>query len=470
VYSLFKISYFNPVIIILSVFVWLLFPGLSTFSYIAIFVSIHQIVLLFNSIGHVIPVRYLFGCFMCLQYFIGPVLAYNGLDQFQYPLYRMQIGETQYFQYAVPAVLLFILGLHIRAGNLKGEHIDLDKITAFVSRHKKLPYIFIAIGLVSSMTVLMLPQSLTFVMLAISSLKFVGVFLLVLGSKHLKPLPLIIVFGSIISSSLGNAMFHDLLIWVIFTGCVLCTKYKPNLAVKLALCVGFILLAVVIQQVKFTLRGALREGKQGNLQLLTNAYYQEQQSKGLFTFQSLAPNNVRINQGFIITYIMKNVPSVTPFSEGGELYQIIEAAFLPRFLAPNKLEAGDRTIFTRYTGIPLDYGTSMGLSSLGDAYINFGIFGGCIFMLILGLFYSEVLIGFGKHAVSFPVLALFTPVVFLFPIRPDSELQMSLGHIVKTTFLVYVFFRFYKEMFRYNEVTSDEEGELLTPPEIAFSK
>jgi hypothetical protein len=121
-----------------------------------------------------------------------------------------------------------------------------------------------------------------------------------------------------------------------------------------------------------------------------------------------------------------------PFENGKEMMRILEAAFLPRIIAPNKLNAGDREIFMKYTGLGLRKGTSMGLSSVGDAYINFGVIGGSIFMFFLGLAFSEVLNAFEKYSKQFPFLLLFTPLVFYYPIRPDCELQTTLGHLVKS--------------------------------------
>ena len=133
---------------------------------------------------------------------------------------------------------------------------------------------------------------------------------------------------------------------------------------------------------------------------------------------------------------MTTVPTKVPFSNGAEMYEILEAAILPRFLAPNKLTAGNREIFMKYSGIPLRAGTSMGLSSLGDAYINYGLFGGCIFMFLLGLLYSYVLNIFFKQSKEFPILILFVALVFYYPIRPDCELQTILGHLFKSCFLI----------------------------------
>ena len=91
----------------------------------------------------------------------------------------------------------------------------------------------------------------------------------------------------------------------------------------------------------------------------------------------------------------------------------------------------------------------MGLSSVGDAYINFGIFGGCIFMFLLGLFYSEVLNSFKKHSKYYPTLILFVPLVFYYPIRPDCELQTILGHLIKSCFLIFVMIQIWGNRFHF---------------------
>jgi hypothetical protein len=460
--TLFDNKYYSPVFLWLAGLSWFAFPSLSIYSYIALVITIHQFVQLFNSIGHVIPVRFLFSTFMCLQFFVGAIFAYNGLDEFQYPPYRMQVAEAVYFSYTIPAVLAFIIGSHISDGGLKGEKVNLEGIQEFVQRKKLFPYIFIIIGFFSSIISAFLPAEIGFVFHIFGGFKFVGLFLLILGSEKLKVAPLIIVFGSIISSSLGSAMFHDLLTWLLFTGAVFCIRYKPTALVKIFICVGFILLAVVIQQLKTGLRNAAKEGKKAGLETLSQVYYDQQQHDAIFGFHSLAPSNVRINQGFIISYIMTTVPARVPYSNGGELYQILEAAIMPRVLAPNKLSAGDRSIFTKYSSIPLDGGTSMGLSSVGDAYINFGLIGGCVFMFLLGLMYSEILKGFERYSKIFPILILFTPLIFYYPIRPDSELQTSLGHALKGCFIIFVIFRVFKEVFRNKPKAANEEYSTLS--------
>jgi hypothetical protein len=436
-----------------------LFPQISILCYIALIISIYQFILLFNAIGDIIAVRYLFGAFMCLQFFIGPSLAYNGFDDYQYWLYKMQIPEADYFSYAIPAVLAFIIGLHITAGNFRGEIIDEKAVARFSDRNPRLAYIFIGIGFFASILSGYVSSELAFVFYILGSLKFIGLFLIALGNKELKIIPLILVLSSIVVSSLGEAMFHDLLTWLLFVGSVYALKYKFGFNLKLGACVSFVLLAVIIQQLKGSYRNATgNEGKEAGLETLSEIYSAENEgSNSIFSFASLAPSVVRINQGFIITNIMKKVPDGEPFSKGEEMNQILEAAFMPRFLAPNKLQAGDRSLFEKYSGIHLREGTSMGLSSLGDAYLNYGIIGGSIFMFVLGFSYSVMLNYFDKQSKKGqPILLLFIPLIVYYPIRPDCELQTILGHFVKTTFMILAAAYFWKSAF-YDQPALEED-------------
>ena len=423
-------------------------PGLSWYAYTAVLISLQQFILLFNAVDFIVPIRYLFGAFMCLQFFIGPVLAYNGLGQYQFIGYQMRVSEVEYFSYAIPAVSAFIIGLHISSRKSKGEMLNEKAILDLVNQYPRLPFVFIVIGFFSSILSGLFSSDFTFVFVLLGGFKFIGLFMIILGGKKLKILPIIIVVGSIISSSLSSGMFHDLLTWVIFTLAILAVKYKPRLAVKLSGTILFITLAVLIQQTKGYYRERIwQEGSAGNLSTLANVY---ETNTNLFSLENLAANSVRINQGFILTNIMTTVPSQVPFSNGAELKQIAASAVLPRILAPNKLNAGDKELFIKYSGIQIESGTSMALSSLGDAYLNFGTFGGCIFMFFLGLLYSEVLKALNRKSAKFPLILLFTPLIFYYPIRPDCELQTILGHLVKSCFLVYVLFTFRKDIFRIN--------------------
>lgn len=445
-YSLFKIKYNWGVYLLLLFTIRLVWIDISWLSFIALAITINQFMLLFNSIGSIIPIRYLAGSLMCVQLLLGPTFAFNGLDEYQYITYKMKIPQTDYFLYVIPAVVCFIVGLHITAGKLKGEVLDREAIRRFVDKSGNTAYIFIGVGFLSSLVASFFSAELAFIFILLGNFKFVGLFMLLLGTKKLKILPIVVVMGSIVLDALSIAMFHDLLTWILLLGSVLAIKYRVKFVFKAIAATSFILLSVIIQQLKKDYRAsATIEGT--GVESFEKVYRDKQESNSLFSFEKLAESNVRINQGFIITNIMRTVPDKVPYEDGKEMLQILEAAIFPRILAPNKLNAGDRVIFMKYTGMILAAGTSMGLSSVGDAYINFGPIGGCIFMFFYGLFFSEVLNGFKKNSVRYPILYLFIPLVFYYPIRADCELQTILGHIIKCCFLIFMVIQIWKATF-----------------------
>jgi hypothetical protein len=361
----------------------------------------------------------------------------------------MKIDEWSYFQYAIPAVVLFIIGLHLYAGKNKGETLNVDQIKLFYKKEKHLPFLLIFLGLGSGLIAPYFSTDLAFVFYILGSAKFIGLFILIIGLKKIQLFPSILVVGSIISTSFGSGMFHDLVTWLIYIIAVVGIKYQFSIWFKWVGLFVFIFLMAVIQILKADYRTATSlENKEANVETFYELYQKENQSKGVLSFSNLAASTVRINQGFIISNIMTNVPAKVPFSNGSELYLLLESAVLPRFIAPNKLNAGDRSLFTKYSGIPLKQGTSMGLSSLGDAYINFGILGGAIFMLVLGLLYSYILNSFGKFSVYYPVLTLFTSLAFYYPIRPDCEMQTILGHLFKSCFIIFCVIWIWKSRFK----------------------
>jgi hypothetical protein len=232
-------------------------------------------------------------------------------------MYKMRITESAYFQYAIPAVTLFIIGLHLNAGKYRGEIVDLDQIEAFVKKNKKIPYIFIGIGLFSSIIGSYFSNDLAFVFYLLGSFKFIGLFLIIIGTKRLQVLPLIIVIGSIISSSFGNGMFHDLLTWIIYSASIFAIKYKFDFKVKMIGLASFILFAVVLQVLKGNYRAVTGVAKEkAGVETFAEIYQKENEKKGVFSFENLATSNVRINQGFIITNIMTNVPDKVEHANG----------------------------------------------------------------------------------------------------------------------------------------------------------
>jgi Na+/proline symporter len=253
----------------------------------------------------------------------------------------------------------------------------------------------------------------------------------------------------VISSSIAQGMFFDLLTWLTFLGSVYAIKFKPNNYLKVTFILLFSLFAVIIQQLKGDYREATwKQGEEASVETVKKSLKKKNEKQGIFTSESLGASNLRINQGYIVTNIMKTVPDKVPYENGAELELILESSILPRIIAPNKLNSGDRFIFMKYSGIPVAVGTSMALSSVGDAYINFGPLGGTIFMFFFGLLFNYFLKLFNKKGKEFPIAILLATVAFYYPIRPDCELQTILGHLFKSTIIIFVILSVWRHNFK----------------------
>jgi len=81
----------------------------------------------------------------------------------------------------------------------------------------------------------------------------------------------------------------------------------------------------------------------------------------------------------------------------------------------------------------------MGISLLGEAYINFGVKGAWVFMFLFGLVSSFVIQRFFLLAVKYPTIWLWFPLILLHFVKAETELLVQLNFLVKSIILVYAF-------------------------------
>ena len=86
----------------------------------------------------------------------------------------------------------------------------------------------------------------------------------------------------------------------------------------------------------------------GGIESLSDAVSNESKDKeGLLNIDNLASSLTRSNQGWIFASSVERMNRAKDYQQMKLLNIYAEAAFLPRFLAPNKLKAGDNEIFNR---------------------------------------------------------------------------------------------------------------------------
>lgn len=385
-----------------------------------------------KQLGKSIPILELMLLVAGLQWIIGPLIEYVS-PTFHYKYY-MYVDESEYMSFVVPAYIVFsaaiLLGL-----NKKDEYkIPLDDL----KNYSKLGIYFIVLGFIADFAL----GFLGFFGFILANLKYVGAIILYFSPNKNYRIAFYVIIILLLIQSLSNALFHDFILWSVFFYMFWTYKYKPSLRTKLGTFVLAVVLMASLQSVKSAYRAQVWSGYSGNkVELFATLIYNDlfgatEESKE--TINGEVSNNVRLNQGWIISAIMNEVPLRTDFFEGSTVLAALESALLPRFLAPNKAEAGGRENFRKFTGLYISDGTSMGISIVGEAYGNFGIYGGIFFMGIWGFFILKVwqfLINKSKDQI---VLLAFLPLIFLQVVKAETELVVVLNHLIKTGIAVLI--------------------------------
>ena len=382
-----------------------------------------------------VPLLQLTSLIAVLQWLVGPLLAYN--NDYQYGKYQMYVDEAQYFQYTLPATTLYVvvmlaIGASIRQKELLGQ---LDR-----SNFVKIGFFLNIVAFVASVALTRAPSSLFFFLALVSQARYVAA-IYFLFSKH--PLRLLLAAGSLsflLVGSLSVGMFHDLLLWVALIFCYWFAQRKWVFRTKL-LALGLSgLFLFALQVVKADYRAQIRRGEQPSLAGMMVGYLSP--TGKAWDDGALANAIVRLNQGWIISAVMDNVPAEEPFADGETIKAAVVSAFLPRFLAPDKQEAGGRANFMRYTGLELNNETSMGISPLGEAYANFGVFGGTLLMMCFGGLFGLLFKTSLSFVVRRPAFFFWLPLIFYQSIKAETEFLVVLNQLSKGTVVALLMYYF----------------------------
>jgi hypothetical protein len=92
----------------------------------------------------------------------------------------------------------------------------------------------------------------------------------------------------------------------------------------------------------------------------------------------------RLNYNWMVGAAMAHLRTPNDFGKGETLWMGV-LAIIPRVLWPDKpIQAGSMNFVSHYTGVKFAEGTSVGMGLIFEFYVNFGIYGVLIGMLIVG--------------------------------------------------------------------------------------
>jgi len=301
--------------------------------------------------------------------------------------------------------------------------------------------------------------SLGFVLQLCANLRYVGALgrMLVAGPGWLWRVLLTLILESLLATQSG--MFHSLLLWCTGVFALYLYQYRPNKVTVITLSLLGFLLLPAFQQAKYNLRGKTWDtaldspsaGLAGAANFQNAAEWLQDLGDGLvrsitwsWNADFLGDTAVRYNQGWIVNRIMETVPMTEPYAHGETLVAAVEAAVLPRFLAPNKHAAGGQEYVDRFAGMNLTgSGTSMNLGYAGEMYANFGYWGGiagCFgYALVLGLAYRLA----SLWAANKPLWWVFVVYISLTALKAEEGVAEVLNWVVKASFVTaFIYFTF----------------------------
>jgi len=421
---------------------------------------------LIQSIGKTIPIREFTAFIYIAQILIGAVVTYKYFTLKSFG--AMRVSEERYYAYAIPCILTFIIGLYypvFKYTKFAIKDLFEDRIinkTAFISFGWTLVVISFAAQFIASFGI---AGSFQFIFSILFYFRFIGFFYIWLAGSSYRYLIMVLIFSPFVIGSLGGALFIELFIICFLTFVIFQLKRPLAPQLNLLILASSIFFAFMLQAVKTDFRDKTWGEKGAKMTSI-------QKISGLFGMASgfnLADAGqrkkanirfiVRINQGFIVSWIIKKMSDKKEFLAGEYFTREVIGIFVPRILYADKAVVGDQQKFFRFTGWKLQKKTAMSVSILGDGYANFGYWGGILFCFLNGVLLNFFLHFTVRSAVKYDAsIVLWMPLIFLFSMRCGDEFYIITNHIIKSSLIVFIVFFCAKRIAGLNLFITDKQS------------
>jgi hypothetical protein len=396
----------------------------------------------------ILDLTILMACLTCL---LVPVIFYHVYTR-DNPLARiwvkyMPISSDDYFSFALPGTLALALGIKLPLIKLKYERTPgayLANVRAYLARYPRLGLYLVGIGLASGLLNFLAPAGLAEVFFLMAHLIFVGVFYVIYSPNKNKRFIVPGVILLMFAESAATGMFGELIFILACSIVLVMMGRKISFPRKLIYAVAGIFAIILIQSVKGEYRQrAWREGGGSDpLYLVELMGERIADPPTIFDSKISFVMAVRFNQGWLVAETMRLVPSKFTFGDGEPLMEAMAASIVPRFLWPDKPEAGGKANLKRFWGFNL-VGFSTNIGTLGEAYANFDRIGGIVYLFFYGLIFNLGLSLILKRSERRPTLILWLPFLFFTAIAVETDLLTTMGALVKSAIFAWIVFAFF---------------------------
>ena len=382
-----------------------------------------------------------------LFYYLNEMELYIGFA-------KMSVDKEEYFRFAFPGTLALLAGLQFPFAHIHDNHKEYYKtVTQYLKERTQAGIYLFWIGLFSHLMAPFVSGMLSFIMELSTQLIYIGgLYIWFAPSLKNKWFYITAMFIFPVFRALQAGMFGELVFWSVFLLMFMLLKYKVPFYRKISLAVLGIALMFFIQSIKQEYRQMTWFQESARAQTLSyklNVFqklWDARLNNPDLVFGPLMMSSAleRTNQGMLVSMAMQHVPDNEPFCKGETIILATLGSFVPRFLWPDKPEVGSRNKMIRFTGFDPGEVTAMDIGQLGDAYVNFGIRGGVVFMFVYGFVFAWILsrlfsIGIGGVA----SVIIWIPLFYVGVVKMEGSVLETSNHIIKSLmFAWFVYFSF----------------------------
>jgi len=442
---------------VLTFVIFLQFTSLTVWESISVAFSVYFLFSFLNNLGNKIVVMDLAIIMAAMTCLVVTIIFYHVYPK-ENALARlwvkyMFVSSDEYFSFVTPAIAAMALGLRIRIGKQsslnKNPKLYIDNMKKVLEKKSSLGLALIMVGLISGILDFLSPKSLQQVFYLLDHLTFVGVFYVLYSPNKYKRIITPLVIALMVGQSLATGMFGDMVFMLACTVVLILLGRNIKFYIKLVITVIGLYIVLLLQSVKSDYRKKVW-AEQGGADV---SYYFElvgdriSNPSNMFDPEKSFFMAVRMNQGWLVGTTMYKVPSQFDFAYGETIWQSVAAAIVPRFLWPDKPEAGGLANLKRFWGYEIK-GYSMNIGPLGEAYANFDVVGGIIFMFFYGAFFNFIIYQILKFAEKRPTIILWIPFMFFYAIGVETDLLTTMGSLIKALIFTWVIFRAFRIAFR----------------------
>jgi len=421
----------------------------ETFS---IVILVYYVLQFINNIGHkmvILDFTIIVGIFTCL---VVPVYFYHNYTKTNFLASTwvkfMFIPSDEYFSFALPAVVAMIAGMKIPltgSNNKTDIPAILAKLRLYLKGNAKMGFILLAIGLASGFIYLLVPGAVKQIFYLAKQLVYVGMFYIYFSDHPRRKMVMLLSLLLAMSSAIASGMFGEMIFVLSLSLVIILLGVKISFLSKLGFFLIGIFMVLIIQTVKMDYRKmAWKQGEASAVYFTELVIHTINSPASMYTDIQLFKTAVRLNQGWLVARTIYNVPRRFPFANGETVWQSIAATIVPRFLWPDKPEAGGKANLKRFWGFSLQ-GYSMNIGPLGEGYANFGRTGGVIFMFFYGLFFNVMLQWLIKKAGTHFTLICWLPFLFLYTVGLETDIMTTMNSLVKGIIFMLVVFWIFKK-------------------------